>query len=217
MQHESTSVKFGFFGIGAAGLGTVSIFMPGGPAGILTAFIAIIAGLIGSRRKERLSLAGVGIAGIVLIFLNFQAIGIIPSPVKNGDLMRHYSTAIRSSARIYEAIKKETTVPSLQEKKKARLEILDAIGQSLTAARKLEAARFDPFIPGFSKHFQGEFVRGLECLKSGYTNVDSEEKVKGAALLDQWGKWSRQNQEKLTKLWHLWHPRPSFFRTILRD
>ncbi len=209
-------MKFGVFGLVAAGLGIASVFVPGGPVGIFVAFIAIIAGLIGSRRKERLSLAGTGLAGIVLIFLNLQAMGIIPTPVKNGDLMRDYSLAIRSSAKIFRAIKKEATaVP--EKRKAARKEVLPAIEETLASARKLDATRFDPFIPGFSEHFQNEFIRGLKFLHSGYTHADKDLKVVGARLLDKWGQWSHDHRKELVSLWHRWRPRPSLFRTIVKD
>ena len=214
MDDDRSKSRFGIFGIVALVLGIASVFAAG-PAGIGVAFVAVIAGIVGNRRKERFSLAGVIIAGIVLIFLNLQGMGIIPIPAKNADLMRHYSDAIRSSTEIFKAAKEGHSAATAEKKELAKEKILKAIEKSLHAAQKVEAKRFDPYIPDFSKHFQNEFVQGLNLLQSGYTNGDKLKKIKGAALMDKWGRWNHDHREELVNLWHRWRPQPSLFRTIV--
>ena len=208
-------MHFGILGIFSLILAITAIFLSGYP-GIIIAFVAVIAGIVGSRRWERLSLAGVIIGGIVLIFLNLQGMGIIPTPVKNAELMRNYSDAIRSSQEVFKGVKKAASATSQDKKEKIRKEILAAIDKSLTEARKVQATRFDPYIPGFSDHFRDELVNGLQHLKVGFLSANPVEKKKGALLLDNWARWSRKNRPLLVKLWHEWHPQPSLFRTIFR-
>ena len=213
MDRPQREMKFGAFGILSAGIGITSVFLTG-ILGIFVAVLAVAAGIFGSRNGERFSLFGIIIAGIVLIFLNLQSMGLIPSSVKNADLMRAYTNAIHGSVKVFKAVKKESTATTRGEKLKARKKILQSIDESLEAARKLEATRFDPFIPGFSQHFRDEFIEGMARLKIGYSQADKVEKIKGAALLDKWGRWSRENRVKLVELWHQWHPRQSLFKTL---
>ena len=206
-------MKFGIFGVLSAGIGITSVFLTG-LLGIFVAVVAVAAGIFGNRKRERFSLFGIIIAGIVLIFLNLQSMGLIPSSVKNADLMRAYTNAIHGSVKVFKAVKEVTTATTQGEKLKTRKKLLQAIDESLEAAKKFEATRFDPFIPGFSRHFRDEFIEGMTRLKIGYTQSDKVEKIKGAALLDKWGRWSRENRDKLVELWHKWHPRQSLFKTL---
>ncbi len=215
MKKDADDSKFGVFGIFALALGIASIFTEG-MVGIFVAFVAVIAGIVGSRKRERFSLAGVIIAAVVLIFLNLQAMGVIPTPIRNADLMRGYTETIRASAKVFKAVKAEATAKTQGKKDTAREDLLQAIDKSLTAARKLDAKRFDPFIPGFSRHFRDEFIAGMTHLKTGYSQNSKVERAKGAVLLDKWGLWSRDNRDKLVKLWHKWHPQPSLFRTLVK-
>ncbi len=89
---------FGIFSILSTVVGIASVFLSG-MLGIFAAVAAVVAGIFGKRRKERFSLFGAIIAGIVLIFLNFQSMGLIPSSVKNAELMRAYTNAIHASVK----------------------------------------------------------------------------------------------------------------------
>ena len=214
-KEETTSMHFGILGIFSLILAITAIFLSGYP-GIIIAFVAVIAGIVGSRRWERLSVTGLVISGFVLIFLNVQGMGLIPVPAKNTALIRYYTNAIRSSQEVFKGVKKAAFATAQDKKEKIRKEILAAIDKGLTEARKVQATRFEPYIAGFSDHFRDEFVNGLQHLKVGFLSANPVEEKKGALLLDNWARWSRKNRPLLVKLWHEWHPQPSLFRTIFR-
>jgi hypothetical protein len=46
----------------------------------------------------------------------------------------------------------------------------------------------------------------------GVSNVG--EKLKGAVLLDKWGKWNLKNKKALSRLWN---EQPSLFRAVVRN
>ncbi len=213
MEESPTPKSLGVPSVCGLILGIASVFL-GSTLGILTAFIAVILGFLGYRKNERLSLTGILIAGIVIIFLNLQGMGVIPTPKKNVTLMKTYTEAIRSSVKVFNGLKKETKVTTQKEKEKVKKDIIAALTQGLEAARKVEAERFDPFIANFSQHFHLEFMKGMALLREGYIHTQKDKRIKGAVLLDKWARWSQAHRKEMIDLWHAWQPQPSLYQTI---
>ena len=207
--------KFGVIGILSVTFGVLSIFLPG-LSGITVAFLAVVLGFLGNRRREKLSMAGMIIAGIVIIYLNFQNMGILPSTAYLPPAAKHYAKAIQASQKVFEGIKQESSAVNQKKKKDAEEKILKVVESGLREAEKVDVMVFEPYLPGFSRHFRNEFIEGLKSLKNGYEKSLKKEKLKGAILLDKWGSWSRQNRESFIELWRKWRSHPSLFRAIIK-
>lgn len=188
----------------------LSLFLSG-LQGTVAAFIAAALGFFGSRKKEKLSQAGMIIGGIVLIFINLLNMGILNLQTKNGRNMRHYVQATRLSNKAFATIKAGA---SLSEKKEASGKVVDYLDRSLREAEKVETDVIERRILGFTGHFQNEFVEGMKHLRAGYASSKIGEKLKGAVLLDKWGKWTLKNKKVLSELWR---EKPSLFQAIVRD
>jgi len=205
--------KFGPLGTGALALGIISVFIPGF-YGMAVAFGAAVLGYLGFRKRERLSKQGIILAGIVLIFLNLQGMGIIPPRTRDNGALDQYARAIRSSWKVFHAVKALNAIPPGKERNEKTKRLLDAIDETITEARKVQVDTLDAHMPGFAKHFRDNFIEGLRHLKAGYAKPDQAEQTKGGLLLDKWGKWSRKNRQAFKKLWKQGHESPSLFRTM---
>ena len=188
----------------------LSLFLPDLP-GMAVAFIAVGLGFFGARKNEKLARAGMIIGGIVLIFINLLNMGILNLQTKNSRNIQHYVQATRLSNKAFATMK---TGASSSKKKETSGKVVDYLDRSLREAEKVETDVIDHRIPGFTGHFQNEFVEGMKHLREGYASSKIGEKLKGAVLLDKWGKWNLKNKKVLSELWR---EKPSLFRAVVRD
>ena len=198
-------------GILSIAIAIVSLFLPN-LKGMAAAFIAVGLGFFGTRKKEKLAQAGMIIGGIVLIFINLLNMGILNLQTKNGRNLRHYVQAIRLSNKVFTALK--TGASPVKETEKTTEEVIEYLDKGLREAEKVQTDIIERRIPGFTGHFQNEFIEGMKHLREGYASSKIGEKLKGAILLDKWGKWNLKNKKVLSELWR---EKPSLFRAIVGD
>jgi len=204
-------MEFGVLGTLSIIIAIVSLFLPD-LKGMAAAFIAVGLGFFGTRKKEKLARAGMIIGGIVLIFINLQNMKILNFQTKNSRNIQHYVQAARLSNKAFAALKASASPAGKTEKNTQK--IIDYLDKSLREAAKVEPSLIDTHIPGFTGHFQNEFIEGMKHLREGYASSKVGEKLKGAILLDKWGKWNLKNRKVLSGLWR---EKPSLFRAVVRD
>jgi len=189
----------------------LSLFLPDLP-GMAVAFIAVGLGFFGARKNEKLARAGMIIGGIVLIFINLLNMGILNLQTKNSRNMRHYVQATRLSNKAFATMKAGAS--PVKETEKTAEKVIEYLDKGLREAEKVQTDIIDRRIPGFTGHFQNEFVEGMKHFREGYASSKIGEKLKGAVLLDKWGKWNLKNKKVLSELWR---EKPSLFRAVVRD
>ena len=204
-------MEFGVLGALSIVIAIVSLFLPD-LKGMAAAFIAVGLGFFGTRKKEKLAQAGMIIGGIVLIFINLQNMKILNFQTKNGRNIQHYVQATRLSNKAFAALKAGASPTG--KTAKTTQKIIDYLGKSLREAESVETKIIEPHIPGFTGHFQNEFIEGVKHLREGYASSNVGEKLKGAVLLDKWGKWNLKNKKALSRLWN---EQPSLFRAVVRN
>jgi len=210
LQDKALSPKIGTLGVVSLALAIASVFVSGVP-GIFVAVFAVLAGFLGNRRKERFSTAGMIIGGLVLIFLNFQNMGLLPAS-KNSRNVAHFTRSLQYSDKVFHLHKQMRSAATSEEMLKIRQEILDTLNKGIQEARAVDVVLFERRIPGFTQHYQGEFIKGMEYLKDGYASSDKLVKLKGTALLLKWAKWLKGQKKAFRKQQQ--SEKPSLFEAV---
>lgn len=81
----------------------------------------------------------------------------------------------------------------LTVKDKDMQKIVDLRRKALEESKLVDAEVLDRKYDGFSSHFTGEYVKGLQLFIAGYDEDDSSKFLEGQILLDKWGDWYESN------------------------
>ncbi len=185
--------KWGIYGSVSLILAIVSCIVPYFTA-LFLGFTSVILGYLGKKKHQKLSLAGVLISGIVLLFANMVSMGIIPNHHFVHSNRTHLINSINGSIRAFETMKSGSP-DNLDQKK-----FLKHLSYSLNEAKMVDVMNVDKQVTGFSTHYRNEFILGIQTLIDGYENTDVSEKMKGSRLLDKWAIWHHENRKNMEKI-----------------
>jgi hypothetical protein len=170
--------------------------------GLFVGVLAVFTSILAMRRRERLYTIGLVLGSVAVIFGNLQNLGVDLSALGRGAKtqsdMRHFYNSINYSIRAYEILEKHQPPKQMGDEQVQTL--LRYVDRALKAATMVNLANMERHVPGFARHYEEEFMGGFRSLKAGYEQSHVGKKLKGALLLDRWGKWNRQNRQKLREI-----------------
>ncbi len=187
---DKPSNTWGPFGIISVLVGIAGWFF-GDIYSLILGIIAVVLGFVGTRRHQKLCLAGILFGCFALLFVNLLNLGIIP---KSPSDKSHLINSINASIRAYEALGNKPF------KDKDREKLIGHLRDALQKARLVNIDKVDNQVPGFASHYEDEFITGMESLIEGYEKSDLSKKLKGGLLLDRWAKWNKENRANLGRI-----------------
>ncbi|GEM_PF-3589250 len=194
MRETDAPKEWGLFGLVSLPLGVGSLFPPG-LYGLFMGVAAVLLAVWGSRRQEKLTLPGMILGGVAVIFFNLNSLGIVKSPLKQD--MGHLVHALTYSNRAYEALGKGKSGKPQEGQPDPVVQYLEL---ALGRAGRVHTDTVDSRVPGFAAAFKDQYVTGLQLLMKGRKESDLVNSLKGGMLLDKWGKWYMANRDKLKGL-----------------
>ncbi|MBL7203668.1 MAG: hypothetical protein ISS63_04970 [Desulfobacteraceae bacterium] len=72
--------------------------------------------------------------------------------------------------------------------------------QALAHAEKVDADFLEAKYPGWGRHFDSEFKKGLRLILKAYESGDARTSIRGQKLLAAWGEWYGTNVRRIRKL-----------------
>jgi len=189
--------KWGPFCVISACTGLASLYV----AGLYSSFlglIAVVLGVFGTRRHERLCIIGILLGSLALISVNLQDLGIIKNVSKTQRDIEHVFSSIRISNRSFEILKNHKAHTKMSEDEID--DIIRFLEKGIEDAQKTDVDNIDRQIPGFGKHYRDEFIEGLKLLKTGYENSNFGKQIQGAVLIEKWAKWNNQHRDKFKEI-----------------
>lgn len=189
--------KWGSFSVISACTGMASLCVAGLYSSLL-GVIAVVPGVFGIRRREKLCIIGILLGSIALIFVNLQDLSIIKNVSKTQRDIGHVFSSIRISNRSFKILKDHKAHTKMSDEETD--DIVHFLGRALKEAQKTDIDNIDRQIPGFGRHYRDEFIEGFNLLKAGYENSNFGEQIQGAVLIEKWARWNNQNRDKFKEI-----------------
>ena len=77
--------------------------------------------------------------------------------------------------------------------------IIDNYRKALSESQQVEINTLNERLSGFGKHYQNEFINGLNLIIEGFDENNQQKSFKGQVLLDNWGNWYSENLNKIKR------------------
>ena len=103
---EKPENTWGPLGILALLIGIASVFL-GNNLSLILGFAAVMLGFFGSRRRQKLSVPGMFIGAVVLLFVNLLNLGIVPAGNSLQTDRSHLINSINASISVFNALGRE--------------------------------------------------------------------------------------------------------------
>ncbi len=185
--------RFGLLGTGSLAAGGLSWFA-GGLLASGIGILAVVAGFLGAKRKQRFSHLGLYLGSLAALFVCLQDMGIVRRPEALESDRALLVSSIEASIEAHEILKGSP----LDEEARTRLTAV--LERGLAEARKVDADRIDRKIPGFADRYRAGFIQGAELLLQGIREGSSAASLRGAIHLEHWGRWYRDHRDALSGL-----------------
>ena len=189
--------RFGLLSIMGAIVGAASLWFAD-LYSLLLGVVAVFLSSFASRRGERLNTLGMILGVIAIIFANLQFMDIVKSNSKVGEDIDHLFKSIMISNQAYEIFKNHPRHKRLSDEDTYKL--ISLWEKAVEEADKVDTNNINSYIPGFSKHYKEQFIKGLQLLIYGFKNSDNSKKLMGAFLMDSWAIWNNKNRDIYIKL-----------------
>jgi len=186
--------NWGPFGIIASLAGVASWFIGDIYASIL-GVAAAFTGLVGVRKQQKLSLAGMYLGCLATLYVCLQILGIVKLPAELQTGKSHLVKSIEASIRVHEILKNNRPLSNENIDR-----LIGQLENALKEAKMVNITNIDDQVPGFAMHYGDEFIPGVKLLMEGFEDAHIGKKLKGAVLLEKWARWNRDHRAELGKI-----------------